>query len=180
MIFLETQRLHLRNVIPQDASVMYDYRNNAICARYQRGQTKDLAGIEALVEKRKDGMLSSQEACLLAVALKETDEMVGEIVVMPNEETFSLGYTFSYKHHRKGYAFEALSALIGMLHKQYPQWEFISFTDPQNHPSMALLQKLGYRDMGYLPSKNSQVFGKWTKPETDEELARITGERSKR
>lgn len=179
MIFLETQRLRLRNVIPQDASVMYDYRNNAICARYQRGQTKDLAGIEALVEKRKDGMLSSQEACLLAVALKETDEMVGEIVVMPNEETFSLGYTFSYKHHRKGYAFEALSALVDVLHKQYPHWEFISFTDPENHPSMALLQKLGYRDMGYLPSKTSQVFGKWTKPETDEELARITGERSK-
>jgi small redox-active disulfide protein 2 len=30
---------------------------------------------------------------------------------MPNEETFSLGYTFHYAHHRKGYAFEALSAL---------------------------------------------------------------------
>ena len=174
MIFLETRRLHLRNVMPKDAAIMYDYRNNEICARYQRGQTQDLAGIEALIEKRKDGVLSSQEPCLLAVALKETDEIVGEIVVMPNEETFSLGYTFSYNHHRKGYAFEALSALMGTLHKQYPTWEFISFTDPENLPSMALLQKLGYQDMGYLPSRTSQVFGKWTKPETDAELAAIT------
>ena len=174
MIFLETNRLYLRNVLPKDAAVMHDYRNNEICARYQRGQTKDLAGIEALIEKRKDGVLSTQGACLLAVALKETDEMVGEIVVMPNEETFSLGYTVSYRHHQKGYAFEALSPLISTLHKQYPNWEFISFTDPENLPSMALLRKLGYQDMGYLPTRTSQVFGKWTKPETDAELARIT------
>lgn len=174
MVFLETQRLHLRNVMPKDATIMHDYRNNEICARYQRGQTKDLAGIKALIEKHKDGVLSTQEACLLAVALKETDELVGEIVVMPNEDTFSLGYTFSYQHHRKGYAFEALSSLIDLLHQRCPNWEFISFTDPANLPSMALLKKLGYRDMGYLPSRNSQVFGKWTKPETDAELAQIT------
>lgn len=174
MIFIETRRLCLRNVMPKDALIMHDYRNNETCARYQRGQTKDLAGIEALIGKRKNDVLSAQEACLLAVVLKETDEMVGEIVVMPNEETFSLGYTFSYHHHRKGYAFEALSALTGLLHDRYPHWEFISFTDPANIPSMALLQKLGYQDMGYLPSRTSQVFGKWTKPETDEELARIT------
>lgn len=174
MVFLETNRLHLRNVLPKDAAIMYDYRNNEICARYQRGQTKDLAGIEALIEKRKDGVISSREPCLLAVALKETDEMVGEIVVMPNEETFSLGYTFSHQHHRKGYGFEALSALTDVLHKQYPDWEFISFTDPENIPSMELLKKLGYQDMGYLPHRTSQVFGKWTKPETDAELAEIT------
>ena len=174
MIFLETRRLLLRNVMPKDAAIMHDYRNNELCARYQRGQTKDLAGIEALVEKQKNGELSTQEAILVAVALKETDEMVGEIVVMPNEETFSLGYTFSYQYHRKGYAFEALSGLIDLLHTRYPDWEFISFTDPKNIPSMELLKKLGYQDMGYLSSRTSQVFGKWTKPETDAELAQIT------
>ena len=58
---------------------------------------------------------------LIAVALKETDEMVGEIVVMPNDGTISLGYTFSYKHHRKGYAYESLQALIDHLHEIFPQ-----------------------------------------------------------
>lgn len=41
MIFFETERLIIRNVCREDAKVMYDYRNNEICARYQRGQTKD-------------------------------------------------------------------------------------------------------------------------------------------
>ena len=171
MTFIETNRLILRNVAAKDADNMYDYRNNDICARYQRGQTKDYAGIVALVERRKNDVMSVDAPFMVAVALKDTNEMVGEIVVMPKDGTISLGYTFSYKHHRKGYAFEALTALINMLHKQYPEWDFISFTEPENEPSMALLQKLGYKDMGYIPAMESRAFGKWTTPATEEEIA---------
>lgn len=110
----------------------------------------------------------------VAVALKNTEEMVGEIVVMPENDTISLGYTFSYKHHRKGYAFEALTALINMLHERYPRWDFISFTEPENELSMALLKKLGYKDMGYIPSMESQMFGMWTTPATEAKIAQAT------
>ena len=171
MIFIETARLILRNVAAKDADNMYDYRNNEICARYQRGQTKDYDGIVALVERRKNDVMSVDAPFMVAVALKDTNEMVGEIVVMPNDGTISLGYTFSYKHHRKGYAFESLTALINLLHEQYPEWDFISFTEPENEPSMALLKKLGYKDMGYIPTMESGVFGKWTNPATEEEIA---------
>lgn len=171
MIFIETARLILRNVAAKDADNMYDYRNNEICARYQRGQTKDYDGIVALVERRKNDVMSVDAPFMVAVALKDTNEMVGEIVVMPKDGTISLGYTFSYKHHRKGYAFEALTILINMLHEQYPEWDFISFTEPENEPSMALLKKLGYKDMGYIPSMESRAFGKWTTPATEEEIA---------
>ena len=171
MIFTETDRLLLRNVVAKDADIMYDYRNNEICARYQRGQMKDYNGIVALVERRKNDVMSVDAPFMVAVALKDTNEMVGEIVVMPNDGTISLGYTFSYKHHRKGYAFESLTALINLLHEQYPEWDFISFTEPENEPSMALLKKLGYKDMGYIPTMESRVFGKWTNPATEEEIA---------
>lgn len=176
MTFLETNRLRLRNVAPKDAVIMYDYRNNEICARYQRGQTKDYAGITDLVEKRKNDVITTESPFFVAVALKDSDEMVGEIVVMPNDGTISLGYTFSYRYHRKGYAYEALSALISLLHACYPDWDFISFTEPENEPSMALLKKLGYKDMGYAPSIESQVFGKWTTPATEAEIAQATKE----
>jgi len=173
MVFMETPRLVLRNVRAQDADIMFDYRNNEICARYQRGQTRDYEGIQKLTRERENDVLSGNENWLIAVALKETDEMIGEIVVMPSENTFSFGYTFSYKHHRKGYACEALSALHVYLQEQYPAWEFICFTDPDNIPSMALLKKLGYRDMGYLPKRDSRIFGLHTTPETDKEVAAL-------
>ena len=99
--------------------------------------------------------------------------MIGEIVVLPNDRTISLGYTFSHKYHRQGYAFEALTVLIDMLHKMVPDWEFISFTEPQNIASIGLLLKLGYKNLGYVPSKESQVFGKWIKAGTEEEIGKL-------
>lgn len=170
MVFIETQRLFLRNVMTKDIDIMYDYRNHKICARYQRGQTKDYDGLVALVQEHMNDVMSADCSFLVAVALKDTDVMVGEIIVMPEKGTISLGYTFSYKHHRKGYAFEALTALINVLHERYPDWEFISFTEPDNEPSIALLGKLGYRDFGYLPSKKSRVFGKWVTQGTEAEI----------
>ena len=178
MIFLETDRLIHRNVVITDADIMFDYRNNELCARYQRGQTKDRDGIVSLIESRKGDVMSIEAPFFIAVALKDSDEMIGEIVVMPNEGTISLGYTFSYKHHRKGYAYEALNALINLLHEKYPAWDFICFADPENDPSKSLLKKLGYKDMGYIVSKQSQVFGKWTTPSTEAEIKRAVQAKS--
>lgn len=165
MIHLETLRLILCNVTPADAPVMFDYRNNEICARYQRGQTKDLAGIQELLTRRQFDTVTDRENFMVGVRLKQTGEFVGEIVVMPNDGCFSIGYTFHYEHHRKGYAYEALKKLTDHLHEAYPNMEFISFTESENLPSRKLLEKLGYDDLGYVPQLTSQMYGKWlTKP----------------
>lgn len=166
MIHLETQRLLLRNTCEEDVAVMFDYRNDERCARYQRGQTKDLPGIQKLVKNRMHDTITDTENFMVAVQRKDTGEMIGEIVVMPNDGCFSIGYTFHYNHHRRGYAFEALSLLTEVLHTQYPEMEFISFTEPENVASMALLKKLGYLDLGYAAKVESQVFGKWLHDET--------------
>ena len=161
MIFLETDRLILRNIMTDDAPVMFDYRNNEVCSKYQRGQTRDYEGITNLIEHNKDKMISTDGNFIVAVVLKQSNEMIGEIVVMPNDGAITLGYTFSYRHHRKGVAYEALSAFTEMLHERFPEWEFICFTDPKNNASIALLEKLGYEDLGYAEKITSQVFGKW-------------------
>lgn len=163
MIRIETDRLLLRNVESLDALIMHDYRNNPICAKYQRGQSKKLEDIQNLVLKRKEDSISDSENFFIAVSLKESGQMIGEIVVMPNDGCFSIGYTFHYNYHRKGYAFEALTELTSLLHRQYPEMEFISFTEPDNIPSRRLLEKLGYIDMGYIPQVTSQMYGKWIK-----------------
>ena len=162
MIFLKTKRLVLRSLMPQDVDTIFDYRNNEVCFRYQKGQAKDYAEIAKMIERRRADVLSVETSFMIAAALKETDEMIGEIVVKPQKRAVELGYTFSYQYHRHGYAFEALTALIAQLHQMAPDRAFISFVEPQNIASMGLLQKLGYRDMGYDPATKSQMFGKWT------------------
>ena len=49
MNIMETERLILRNVAAKDADTMFDYRNNEICAKYQRGQAKDFDSIFELI-----------------------------------------------------------------------------------------------------------------------------------
>lgn len=171
MITIETERLILRNVAAKDADIMFDYRNNEICAQYQRGQTKDYEGICNLIKHRENDVISVDAPFMVAVARKHSNEMIGEIVVIPKDGTISMGYTFHYNYHRQGYAFEALTALMDLLHESNPSWDFICFTEPENEPSMALLVKLGYRNMGYLPAMESQVFGKWTTPATEADIA---------
>ena len=161
MIFLESERLILRNLQPEDALTMHDYRNHPQCSRYQRGQTKDFEGICSLITQNHNITITTDCNYILAVALKDTNEMIGEIVVMPNDGAITLGYTFSYRYHRQGYGFEILSLFINMMHEWYPNWEFICFTDTENKASIALLKKLGYTDLGYAVQIDSQVFGKW-------------------
>ena len=125
-------------------------------------EAKDYAEIVKMIERRRADVLSVEAPFMVAVALKETNEIIGEIVVKPKGDTIELGYTFSYRYHRCRYAFEALTALIAQLHQMAPDRAFISFVEPQNIASMRLLQKLGYRDMGYVPTMKSQMFRKWT------------------
>ena len=40
MIFLETPRLMLRTVAPEDAAAIHGWRNDPRCVRYQRGQVR--------------------------------------------------------------------------------------------------------------------------------------------
>lgn len=159
MIFLETDRLYIRNLMEKDVDIMFDYRNNENCSKYQRNQTKDKEALKKLIDERKHGNLSLNESVILALALKDTDEMIGEVVVMPKGSTISFGYTISYKYHRQGFAYEALSKLIDFLHKNHPEYEFICLVDPKNIPSIELLKKLGYIYLGYESEINSQMYG---------------------
>ena len=64
---------------------------------------------------------------------------------------------------------------MDLLHARFPHWEFLCFTDPENTPSMALLTRLGCRDLGYVPAMDSRVFGKWVTGQTEAEIARAAG-----
>ena len=97
----------------------------------------------------------------LAIASKDTNELIGDLKVFLNDPTITLGYTISWKHHRKGYAYEMLSAVIEALHAEYPQREIICLVEPENIASVALLKKLGFLDLGYAEKISSQVYGLW-------------------
>ena len=63
-----------------------------------------------------------------------------------------------FQHHRKGYAFEILSALVKSLHYKYLEYEIVCLVDEGNIPSMKLLEKLGFINEGYEEKVKSYIF----------------------
>ena len=162
MIDLQTERLRLRNVRAEDAACMYAYRNSELCLRYQRGQNREKQKIAELIENRKDDTIGVEAPFMLAVALKETDEMTGEIVVIPNEGTITLGYSFHPAHYRKGYAFECCEAVLEIGKEEYEFETVQALVKEDNTASAKLCEKLGFANAGKVWNQQEE-YVKWIK-----------------
>ncbi len=58
------------------------------------------------------------------------------------------GWGLSPAMHGKGYGFEAMSAAIAWGDPHFGRSDFVCIIAPENRPSLALAQKLGYREYG--------------------------------
>lgn len=162
-MFLQTKRLNLRDFKENDIDNLYDYRNNEKCYKYQRGQKRQLAELIELIANTCKLSLINDNEKQYAIALNENDELIGDLVIFLKEDTITVGYTISYKHQRKGYAFEILTALIEYLHNEYPEKEIVALTDKDNEASISLLKKLNFKDEGYHQAIDSFIFSKYSK-----------------
>jgi len=160
MIFLRSDRLILRSLCESDAETMFDYRNNILCSRYQRGQLKKLSDIRRLIAVRKREILFEGYNQLFAIESIQTGEMVGEIAFKFEEGTVTVGYTVSYKHHRKGYAYEMMSLMLSELFMRFPDIKVRCLVVKENEASCGLLKKLGFTPLGYNGDIDALVFEK--------------------
>lgn len=157
---LTTERLILRNLCAKDLDELFDYRNDPRSNQYQRGQFRDRDALEKLIARRANDALDGIHSGQFAVALREDDSLIGEISLPVNADVITLGYTLSYKHHRKGYATEILSALLARLRELNPHCVFIAQIEPENRASLALIHKLGFREIARDKQENCITFQK--------------------
>ena len=157
---LTTERLILRNLRAKDLDELFDYRNDPRSNQYQRGQFRDRDALEKLIARRANDALDGIHSGQFAVALREDDSLIGEISMPVNADVITLGYTLSYKHHRKGYATEILSALLARLRELNPHCTFIAQIEPENRASLALIHKLGFREIARDEQENCITFQK--------------------
>ena len=62
-------------------------------------------------------------------------------------EAVEIGYTIFPEYRRQGYATEAVQALLGWAQKQGIN-RFIASIGPDNEPSLALVRRFGFREVG--------------------------------
>ena len=165
--FLKTQRLCLRGFLPEDLSAVYAWRNDALCAKFQRWTDTTRESIRTyLARHREDVFPSEKEEQHYAIA-DASGEAVGELAFFynPEDRCVTLGITIGPNHQGQGLASEMLSAVIGRTREAYPAMDIVALIHPENRSSIRLFEKLGFQLECYAESIESCVYtifaGNW-------------------
>ena len=145
---LETERLLLRRYHPDDATQCFAFLSNEQDAYMDcsKAFTKMDEAYHELVA------LFGQRETQYMIVLKESDEVIGTVNVFADDsravDAMEIGYSIAHTHQRKGYAYEALSALLGLLQDELRLEMVTAGILPENTASEKLLQKLGFQREG--------------------------------
>jgi RimJ/RimL family protein N-acetyltransferase len=160
---LRTERLTIRPLARPDIARFTDYRNDPRIARYQDWElpyTRDLA--HALVDElERDGRPRSGEWVQLAI-VDATDRLLGDLAVWLDEtsQLAIIGYTLAPGQHGKGYATEAVGAIVRWLLVVKKVHRITATIDPANLASARVLERSGFRYIGTARSA-AMVRGSW-------------------
>lgn len=161
MKILKTDRLFLRNLEPSDIDMIFDYRNNEECFKFQRWDDCSKEAIEGYILKfGQDEFLSTKEEQHFAICRLVDQALVGELAYFYTEKDncITLGITISYQHHKKGYAFEILTEVIHQIKEQYPTMDIVGLIEKGNVKSQKLFEKLGFVQECYAESIESYIY----------------------
>jgi aminoglycoside 6'-N-acetyltransferase len=150
-VVVTTPRLFVRRFAFADAPTFHAYRNDPEVARYQGWSlpySQDDADALAIVMSRQP-LFERGVWTQLALALREAPAViVGDVGVRvePVEATVEVGFTMAREHWGRGYASEALSAVVE--HLLVPDRGFVrvvAFTDHRNEAAQHVLERAGLR-----------------------------------
>jgi [ribosomal protein S5]-alanine N-acetyltransferase len=161
---LLTQRLVLRQFTDADVEPFCTYRNDPDVAAFQSWTGCSLLEARAFVDSQK--LLTSAapgQWFQLAVVFKETGRLIGDCGFRLDAEEprqATIGVTFARQYQGRGFATEALSALLDYLFVGLKLHRVKADTDSQNIRCSRLLQRVGFRREGHLV-QSLHFKGRW-------------------
>lgn len=152
LIYIETERLLLRNWLSSDLEPWVAMNANPAVRRYFPGVLDRESSLSSLKQIRVD--LSTRGYGLFAAEVKETGDFIGFIGM--SHPTFSasftpcveIGWRLDPSAWGKGYATEGA---IACLDAGFSRWKFpdiYSFTSILNTPSERVMQRIGMEKIG--------------------------------
>jgi RimJ/RimL family protein N-acetyltransferase len=144
---LETDRLILRHLSPEDAEFILQLVNEPSWIRFIGNK-----GVRTIEDARNyilNGpmeMYSRLGFGLYLVELKEEGEPVGICGLIKRDflEDVDIGFAFLQKFWGKGYAYESASAVMAYGKRAFGLNRLLAITSPDNYDSVKLLEKLGF------------------------------------
>jgi RimJ/RimL family protein N-acetyltransferase len=161
---LSTERLLIRNLVPGDAEAFFAYKCRPECVRFQFWRPETIEEIKRFIDGMQSAGLNEPGAWLqLAVCLKESNAMIGDagLHFSPDDDRqVEIGYTLSPDYQHRGYATEAVKAILDYLFSALGKHRVTASVDPRNTPSAAVLERLGFRKEAHF-RKSVYIAGEW-------------------
>lgn len=161
---ITTRRLIIRDYTTADASAVASYAQDASYWQFQSAEAPTAAQIDSLIQwVVKDQTISPRLMHFLAVARKDTGEIVGEAVlkiVNPAERQGEIGFGVAPKFWKQGFSSEIAGAILDTAFQHFKLHRVAGQCSPDNKRSIRVMQKLGMAREGLLRDIHF-VRGKW-------------------
>lgn len=160
MKVLETERLVLRRLSLDDAEFILELVNEPSWLRYIGDR-----GVRTIEDARQyllTGPLASYQQFgfgLYLIEEKESGVPVGICGLLKREtlDDVDVGFALLPQFWRRGYAFESAAAVLQHGKDDFGLRRIVAITSPDNHGSIHLLEKLGFRFERRLGERDSEV-----------------------
>jgi RimJ/RimL family protein N-acetyltransferase len=160
---LETTRLVLRSMRPQDSQAFFDIHSDEETLRYWSGDPiSEFSEAEALLQKELD-WAGSGECINWGIALPDSNTLIGKFTLFQYSEQncrAEVGYLLDRRHWGRGYMTEVLGRVLQYSFDVLELHRLEADSDPLNTASLALLESAGFQREGYFRERWF-VQGKW-------------------
>jgi RimJ/RimL family protein N-acetyltransferase len=147
--FADGPRVLLRALERSDAQALSNLRDHVEVARYQSWNRFTPRDAQALIEQMLPRQPDSPgQWYQFGIVLRDSGKLIGDCGLRrPGAEPTQaeIGFTLGQAYWGRGYATEAVSALITWLFETRRKQRIFAVTDSRNNSSRRLLEKLGFR-----------------------------------
>jgi RimJ/RimL family protein N-acetyltransferase len=161
---ITTASLCIRNLAPKDLIDFYVYRSDPRVTKYQGFDVMSKQEAEQFINEQKDKVFGQPgEWVQYGIENKSARKIIGDCAIklhVPNGDSAEIGITISHLEQQKGYAKEALSALMGFLFDTCNVHRIVEIVDTENIASINLLTSAGFRQAGHF-IENIFFKGNW-------------------
>jgi ribosomal-protein-alanine N-acetyltransferase len=137
----ETERLYVRCLSNDDLPAFTDLQTNPKVAKYAMGKAQTTEEAKADLQKVLNHYKAKDGFRVWAVCQKSTDEMVGTVAIISNDEGNEIGYRFRESYWGKGFGLEATQGLIHYAFETLKLPNLFAEVDERNPHSIAILDK---------------------------------------
>jgi aminoglycoside 6'-N-acetyltransferase len=146
---LVTERLLLRRSLPEDAEAISAYRSDPAVNRFQGWDRTDAEGIGAEIEAMANRSPGEPGGWVqLSVLERDGDRLVGDVGLSAADGepgVIKVGYTMAPAAQGRGYATEAVGALVAYAFDALGADVVRAYASEENLPSIRVAEKVGMR-----------------------------------